>query len=127
MKAAQEKAVYSLPLLLYHFRNLTVDHGLCEETSREAGLFSATSLTLNLILNRNDITCDGVVIPYKDLNRARLDIPLILNGSESKYMSPTGSKNHLYVPKPVIPVLHNIAQPPSFTKLCLKAPICSGG
>lgn len=116
----QEKnCEYILPQLLpHHLDKLTQEYGLSIETIKQAGLFSATGSTLNHILNRSDIVCDGIVIPYmiNGVNRARVDIPLVLNGNKVKYLSPTGSKNHLYVPKAVQPVLKDVSQRLYFTE-----------
>lgn len=106
MKAGEETN-NSLPLFPHHVQKLMNEHGLNVETIKEAGLFSATAPTLNHILNRDDIVCDGIVIPYGEgYSRARVDAPLVLrNGREGKYLSPSGSENRLYIPKPVRPLL----------------------
>jgi len=96
----------NLPLYPHHLQKLTQEHGHSEKTIEEAGLFSADAKQLNHILKRNDIKCNGIGIPYtENFIRARLDEPIILNGNEAKYLSPSGYKNRLYIPKPVIPVL----------------------
>ncbi len=90
----------SLPLFPNHYNKLKFEHGLSLETISEAGLYSATSEKLNEILNRRDVECDGLVIPYDDeFSRARLDTPLNLgNGRTAKYLSPAGAVNQLYIP-----------------------------
>lgn len=102
----------------HHLEKLIGEHGLNLETIEEAGLFSATAQTLNLILNRTDVACDGIVIPYNinGFNRVRLDIPIVLNGNEAKYLSPTGSKNHLYIPKAVQSILKDASKRLYFTE-----------
>lgn len=97
-----------LPLEEHHFKKLIGEHGLGVETIKEAGLYSAKAQTLNKILIRRDITCSGIVIPYNGVdgfNRVRLDISLMLNGGDAKYLSPTGSRKCLYIPRPVMPIL----------------------
>lgn len=94
------------------------------ETINEAGLYSATAQTLNRILIRRDIICCGIVIPYhgvEGFNRVRLDIPQMLNEGEAKYLSPTGSRNYLYIPKPVMSILHDPTQILYFTEGEFKA------
>ncbi|NIQ16253.1 MAG: hypothetical protein GTO02_18240, partial [Candidatus Dadabacteria bacterium] len=70
------------------------------KTIEEAGLYSSNSDEINRILKRNDIQTNGIVIPYDDGNfkRVRLDNPIIIDGNEAKYLSPSGSKNKLYIP-----------------------------
>jgi len=107
MKEYLKPTSYTLPLLPRHFQKLTALQGLNEETIREAELFSATSSTLNQTLNRNDLFCDGIVIPsgVESFNRARLDVPIVLSGHEVKYLSPTNSKNHPYLARSLIQFL----------------------
>ncbi len=87
----------------HHMEKLMKEHGLNIETIKEAGLYSAKATTLNRILSRTDIACDGIVIPYVEgFSRVRLDVPLSLNnGRTAKYLSPIGSENRLYVPKSI--------------------------
>lgn len=96
-----------IQLFRHHMEKLTQEHGLDIETIKDAELFSATSQTLNHMLGRNDVVCDGIVIPYNDgFSRVRLDKPLILrNNKEAKYLSPTNSENRLYIPNSVRPIL----------------------
>lgn len=103
MSITDEKRADSLQLFPHHLQKLTGEHGLTLETIHEAGLFSAAAKTLDEILNRNDIICEGIVIPYGDgFSRVRLDAPLMLNnGRQAKYLSPSGSKNRLYIPNSV--------------------------
>lgn len=106
------KSFSEFQLFRHHLEKLTQEHGLNVKTIQEAGLFSATAQTLNQILHRTDIASDGIVSPYSiyGFNRARVDIPLVLNGNEVKYLSPTGSKNHLYIPSPVQSVLKDASR-----------------
>ncbi len=123
MKEAEETN-NSLPLFPHHVQKLINEHGLDIFTIQEAKLWSGSPKTLNYIVNRSDVTCEGIIIPYDDdgdYERVRLDEPLILNGSEAKYLSPTGSKNRLYIPKPVMPVLQDITQTLYFTEGEFKA------
>lgn len=112
------KSFSEFQLFRHHLEKLTQEHGLNVKTIQEAGLFSATAQTLNQISHRTDIASDEIVIPYSiyGFNRARVDIPLVLNGNEAKYLSPTGSKNHLYIPSPVQSVLKDASQRLYFTE-----------
>jgi uncharacterized protein DUF3854 len=93
------------------------------KTIEEADLFSATAHTLNQILNRKDVACDGIVIQYNEgFSKVRLDKPLVLNsGKKAKYLSPSDSQNHLYIPKSVRPSLKNPSIPIYITEGELKA------
>jgi putative DNA primase/helicase len=112
-----------LNLAPHHLEKLTREHGLSIETIKESGLFSAKATTLNRILNRTDIACDGIVIPYVEgFSRVRLDVPLILkNGKTAKYLSPIGSENSLYVPKSIESVLKDSSTPIYITEGEFKA------
>ncbi len=125
MQQAAKIADLNLPLFAPHFEKLTTEHGLNATTINEAGLFSATLAKLDQILGRNDIFCDGIVIPYDGCDgyaRARLDVPIVLkNGKKAKYLSPTGSENRLYIPKPVRPLLKDPSTPIYITEGEFKA------
>lgn len=81
-------------------------------------MFSATAQTLNQITNRTDIASDGIVIPYhiNGFNRIRVDTPLVRNGNEAKYLSTTGSRNHLYIPRSIEFLLKDACQRLYFTE-----------
>lgn len=107
----------------HHLERLTREHGLSIETIKESGLLSAKATALNRILNRTDIACDGIVIPYVEgFSRVRLDVPLISkNGRTAKYLSPGDSENRLYIPKPVQAVLKDSSTPIYITEGEFKA------
>lgn len=107
----------NLPLFPDHYQKLKNVHGLHYNTISEANLFSADANKLNQILKRTDIQCNGICIPYSpDFIRARLDEALMLDGNEAKYLSPSGSTNRLYIPKPVIPILTDPSKTLFFTE-----------
>lgn len=118
-----DKSTTSPYLFPYHLEKLTTEHGLNMETIEEAGLYSAKATTLNSILNRTDIVCDGIVIPYEEgFSRVRLDEPLILKDERKpKYLSPINSENRLYIPKPVRVVLKDPSIPIYITEGEFKA------
>lgn len=114
----------NLTLFSHHIQKLTEEHGLTQETIRNAGLFSANSQELNALLGRGDIDpkIDGIVIPYDDnCIRARLTPPMIVDGNEAKYLSPVGAKNKLYIPKSVQAILQDTSHLLLFTEGELKA------
>lgn len=106
-----------------HLERLRTNYGLNDKTIEEAKLFSADSNMLNQILKRKDIDSDGIVIPYpgKDIKRARLDKPLIKEDKEIKYLSPSGSKNSLYIPLLVDQLLDDTSHVLFFTEGEFKA------
>jgi len=117
------KINHNLELYPTHFNRLRSHYGLTEETIQQSGLFSADSKLLNQILKRKDIECEGIVIPYlsKDLDRVRLDTPISLNSNEVKYLSPSGSKNSLYIPNSLREILQDPSRLLYFTEGELKA------
>lgn len=106
-----------------HLLRLRTNYGLNDKTIEESELFSADPKMLNQILKRGDIDSDGIVIPYpgKDLKRARLDNPLIYEDKEIKYLSPSGSKNSLFIPLPVDQLLDDTSHVLYFTEGEFKA------
>lgn len=113
-----DKSIYAS-----HLERLRTNYGLNDKTIEEAELFSADSNMLNQILKRKDLDSDGIVIPYpgKDLKRARLDNPLIHEDKEIKYLSPSGSTNSLFIPRPVYQLLADTSHVLFFTEGEFKA------
>ena len=113
-----------LALFQNHFKKLVREHGLSGTTILKAGFYSASAAELNELLGRRDINCNGIVIPYDcgGYYRARLDTPLELrNGKTAKYLSPSGSKNRLYIPQATKGVLKDVSVPLYITEGEFKA------
>ena len=72
--------------------------GLLPEHARAVGIQSLSTAGVSKIA-RFSVASTGYAIPYfgSDLVRLRLDTPPILDGNPSKYLSPKGAVNHLYI------------------------------